>query len=143
MRGAITPRETVTCGFLQGNPSDHSPENADSVVGKHLFLVGFIDRDWHRRPGADGASVNGVRRSLTCSWNSVASLPRQLCNHRQLVHCSAHRLQLSAADAFSGDYLKDMEKRTAALLQHLHEHPTDENRFAILVRGACSTKGCF
>ena len=70
---------------------------------------------------ADGASVMGVRRALSQGGTNVA---RMLFNWVQrnflVVHCSAHRLQLSVSASFGKDhYLADLERRVNALFRAL------------------------
>ena len=84
---------------------------------KPLFTEYHLDTSKLLTFTADGASVNGVRRCQTNEHGkNIVALLRRHVGHRILaVHCAAHRLQLCAGDAFTAEYLKDLEKRVSSL----------------------------
>lgn len=93
---------------------------------KPLFTEYHLDTSKLLTFTADGASVNGVRRCQTNEHGkNIVALLRRHVGHRILaVHCAAHRLQLCAGDAFTAEYLKDLEKRVSSLYKFFCKHPS-------------------
>ena len=103
---------------------------------KPLFTEYHLDTSKLLTFTADGASVNGVRRCQTNEHGkNIVALLRRHVGHRILaVHCAAHRLQLCAGDAFTAEYLKDLEKRVSSLYKIFLQASQHQDRHGFLCR---------